>query len=65
MVLLNQSRFLERLVRSVFIDGLDSVGRECQSHVLFEFGNIDLLFLQIRILPNHSCRIKLGGTGAV
>ena len=50
---------------TTFVDGLDSASGESESDSFFKFWDINALFLEIGVLPNHPCRVELGGTGPV
>ncbi len=62
---LNNSRFLERLVRTILLYRAQSSGRYDNIDRFFQFRDINALFLKIRITANNAARIELGGAGSV
>lgn len=50
---------------AAFVDGLDTASGEDESDGFLQFWDVDALFLKIRILANHTGRVKLGSTSAV
>lgn len=62
---LYQPCFLEGRIGAVLLDGFESASRNSNYHELFKLGNVNSLFLQIRIFPHHAGRIVLGCASAV
>ena len=50
---------------AVFVDSFDSAGRESQGDSLFQFWDVNALFLEVWVFSNHPSRIKLGSTSSV
>ena len=52
-------------MRTAFVDGLDSLCRKGESESFLQFRHINALFLEVRILSDHTCRVELGSTSSV
>ena len=50
---------------AAFVDGLDSAGGEDESNSFLKLWDVDALFLEIWVLSNRPCRVKLGSAGSV
>lgn len=50
---------------AAFGDGLPSLGGEGESESFLQFGHVEALLLEIRILPYHACWVELGSTSSV
>lgn len=64
-LLLDQIRFLECSVYTIFLHSLDSSSRELHSNALFEFRNIDPFFLKVCVFSYDTSWVKLGCTSSV
>ncbi len=62
---LNDARFLQNCVGTVFVDSLDGSSREYKVEGLFEFRNVNTLLLKIGVFSNHAGWVKLGSTSTV
>jgi len=62
---LNQSGFLERRVRAVFLNGFKSAGGDFYRQCLFKLGNVNPPFLQVKLTPSDASRVELCGAGAI
>ena len=62
---LYQAGFFESSKRSVFLDGFDASSGDCYIDRLFQFRNVDFLFLEVGVATAHSGRVKLRRTSAV
>lgn len=65
MVRLNDAGFLQSPECAVFLNGAQAAGGESDDHRLLEFGDVNALFLQVRIPTDGAAGIELGGAGAV
>lgn len=59
------SGFLERLVRSFFLDSFQGAGGEFELEAAAELRNVDFLFLEVESFADLAGRIILRGAGAV
>ncbi len=50
---------------TAFVYGLYSASGEDEGDSFLEFGHVNALFLEIRVLSRKACRIKLGSTSPV
>lgn len=62
---LHYSRFLESLIRTVFIDSFQCSSRKRDSDRLFELRNINTLLLKICVFSDFPSWVKLGSTSSV
>lgn len=63
--LLDESCFLQCLVRAVLCNGADRLGGDVHCHVLLELLHIDTLLLEVRGTTNLAARIELRRSCAV
>jgi hypothetical protein len=65
LLVLNYSGFFENCISPVLVDSFYGASRKGQSYELFDFRNVNFLFLEVHILANSSGRVELGSTSTV
>lgn len=63
--LFDDTGFAEGVVCTVFLNSAESTSRDIEDKRLFELGNVDALFLEVRVTTNFATGVELSSTSSV